>query len=79
MSLPPIITSNAFKAGYSRYGFSQAEAGAREVLNGFLVEDLNTLTRQAMLQADHKKHSGLSRDDAQKAVEMSPEIPNGIY
>lgn len=77
--LPPLITSEQFKALCDRHGFSQAEAGARQTLNAILLETLNSTTRQAMLLAEHDKKKGLQRKHASAAVEMTPEIPNGIY
>ncbi len=77
--LPPLITSAQFKALCDRHGFAQAEAGTRQTLNAILIESLVPMTRQAMLQAEHDKNKGLQHKHAVKAVEMTPEIPKGIY
>jgi hypothetical protein len=77
--LPPVITSAQYKALCAKHGFDQAEAGTRELLNEMLVESLDQMTRQAILQADHEKHTKLSRSNAVKAVEMTPDMPKGIY
>jgi len=77
--LPKLLTKENFQALYSRYGFSQAEAGCPELFNSYLVESLVPMTRNSMLQAEHDNRSGINRKDAVKAVEMTPEIPNGIY
>lgn len=74
-----LITGDQFKALCDRHGFAQAEAGTRETLNALLLESLDAMTRQAMLQADHEKNKGLQHRHAVKAVEMTPEIPKGIY
>jgi len=75
----PVITSEGFRGLYSRHEFTQAEKGAREELNAAITEEIAALTKQGMLQADHEGHSGLNRKHAHKAIEMVPEIPNGIY
>lgn len=78
-STPIIITAENFRGLYSKHGFTQAERGARAVLDETLKEQITHLTKLGMLQADHEGHSGLSRENALKAVEMTPEIPKGIY
>ena len=77
--LPPVITSKDFQGLYSRHDFTQAGKGCKEFLNAELVEMSRQLTTQAVLQAEHEKHSGLNASHAQKANEMTPEIPKGIY
>jgi hypothetical protein len=73
------MTSAQYKALCAKHGFRSAEKGTRDTINQILLEDADALMRQAALQADHEKHKGLSRSNALKAVEMTPDIPKGIY
>jgi len=78
-TLRPLLTKKEFQGLCSRYGFSQAEDGTLLVLNDALVNALEKITIQGVLQADHDKHSGLNGNHAKKAVEMTKEIPKGIF
>lgn len=74
-----VVTGDAFRGLYSRHGFQRAQKGTRYALNEILHREAVNLTKLGMLQADHEKKMGLNKDHAQKAVEMTPEIPKGIY
>ena len=75
----PLLTKKQFQGLCSRNGFSQAEDGTLTILNGALENALEKITVQGILQADHDKHSGLNGNHAKKAVEMTKEIPKGIF
>lgn len=74
-----LLTSADFHALHSRYGFSQSQKGAEQVMNTALLEITTKLTRAALLQAEHEGRSGLSGSHAQKAIDMTKEIPRGFY
>ena len=74
-----MLTSEAFHGLHSRYGFTQAQEGAAEILNEELIALTSKLTRQAILQAEHDGHSGLNAHHARKAIDMTPEVPKGVY
>lgn len=73
------MTKQSFKGLYSRYGFTQAERGALDAVDECLKTQTTKVTVQAMLQADHENRHGLNGKHAKKAIEMTPEIPAGIY
>ena len=77
--LPFYITQESFQGLCAKYGFTQQEKGTRELLNDQLEEMAKKLMKQATLHAEHDRHSGLKQQHAQKAIEMTPEIPKGIY
>ena len=74
-----VLTTTGFSGLYSRHGFTRAQKGSRAALNDILHQQASNLTKLGMLQADHENRVGLSRNHAEKAVEMMPEIPKGIY
>jgi histone H3/H4 len=74
-----LLTSADFHALHSRYGFSQSQKGAEDVMNAALREVTTKLTRAAILQAEHDGRSGLNASHAQKAIDMTKEIPRGFY
>jgi hypothetical protein len=76
---PMLFTGDGFKALLARHGFSQAQAGTMEQLNGYLCEPIRDVTRFAVLQADNEKHAGLHRDHAQTGLDEIAEVPKGIY
>ena len=78
-SLPPVTTKAQFQALYSRPGFSRAEKGTFDNLNTKLLSATSRATRTAMLVAEHERHSTLSRDDARRGIELTPEYPKGVY
>jgi hypothetical protein len=77
--LRPVVTNKEFQGLCARYGFSQAESGTKDLLNAALVAAAEKITKQGILQADHDKQSGLNGEHAKKAVEMTKEIPRGIF
>ncbi len=78
-SCPKFLTTEGFRGLCARHGFSQAEAGSAQVLNDALVDLTAKLTKAAMLQAEHNKQTGLHGEHAKAAIEMTREIPRGIY
>lgn len=78
-SFPKLITSEEFHALCGRYGFTQAEAGAAEYFNDAQVNVLTKVTKQGILQSEHEGHTGLNGNHAKKAIDMTREIPNGLY
>lgn len=74
-----LLTSADFHALHARYGFTQSEKGAEDVMNAALLDLTTKLTRAAILQAEHDNRSGLSGSHAQKAIDMTKEIPRGFY
>jgi len=74
-----LVTQDGFKAICARHDFTQAEKGTRAFLDASLKEVATKVTTFAMIQAQHDKHSGLNREDAKKAIQMTKEIPNGNY
>jgi len=78
-SYPKLLTTENFHALHGRHGFTQAEAGAAELFNEALVAALTKVTKQAMLQAEHSGRTGLNGEMAKKGIEMTREIPAGLY
>lgn len=76
---PNLLTNEAFHGLHSRYGFTQAQSKTSALLNEELVRLTQTLTRQAILQAEHEGHSGLNGEHAKKAIQMTSEVPKGFY
>ncbi len=74
-----MITTEQFHGLHHRFGFTQAEDGAAELFNDELVRALTKLTKQAILHAEHHKHAGLNGAHATAAIEMTKEIPSGLY
>ena len=73
------MTSENFHALCGRYGFTQAEAGTAEMVNDAMVDVLTKVVKQAMLQSEHQGHTGLNGEMAKKGIEMTREIPHGLY
>ena len=76
---PTLHTKSDFKGLYTRYGFTQSERGVSDMLNDELITVATKLTKQAMLQSEHEKHSGLNENHAKTAIDMTPIIPKGVY
>ncbi len=74
-----MLTTESFHALHLRYGFTQAEAGTPELLNDALVDVTTKVTKQAILQSEHQGHTGLNGEMAKKGIEMTREIPAGLY
>lgn len=75
----PLFTKKEFQGLCARHDFTQAEDGTLAVLNKAVDSALVKIAIQGLLQADHDKHSGLNGNHAKKAVEMTKEIPKGIF
>jgi hypothetical protein len=79
MSEKSMLTKEAFHGLCARYGFTQAGKGSQAALDAGLQALTTKLTIQAIHQAEHDRQSGLNERHAQKAIDMTPEVPKGYY
>lgn len=74
-----LMTKENFKGLAASYGFARVEKGTYESFNKNLDGTLEHITKHAMYQADHDGKKGLSKEHARKAIELTPEVPDGVY
>lgn len=77
--LPSMIPSSDVKVLYAKHGFSQAQKGSHAMLNDYLETKLESVVKQSHLQASFQGRSGLTKEDAQKALNNTRGIPKGTY
>ena len=74
-----LTTKEQFKGLQRSNHVTQVEKGCHEYFNKCQEEILEKLVVQSKINADHNKHKGLQKSDADSAIDMIKEIPNGVY
>jgi hypothetical protein len=75
-----LITEASWRALVKKHGFTQAEKGTLPFVDAMLKDEVaKPLVGQAMIHADHNNRKGLTGEDALCAIELTPEVPPGIY
>ena len=74
-----LTTKEQFKAILRKNGVTQVEKGCHELYNTYQEDMLTKVTTAGKINADHNKHRGLQKSDADAAIDIVKEIPKGVY
>lgn len=74
-----IFTRHNFQSVCFRHDFTRAKNGSDQLLNKILLDKLEIALQNAIVNAEHNGRKVLNYDDAIKAIELTPELPNGLY